>query len=134
MAPNIAKRFFRSNSSGGSDATANSSGRKEATADGVEVVPTNENTLTVLNEANAVEHTAYTFSTKKKWWILTVVALCQTSMSRFPQYLDRATIRHINKRQTSMLLSTPMQSDVSMNTTTSEITTSPTPELVWPGS
>jgi hypothetical protein len=36
----------------------------------------------VLNEANSAEHTAYAFSIKKKWWILTVVALCQTSMSK----------------------------------------------------
>ncbi|KAF2132414.1 MFS general substrate transporter [Dothidotthia symphoricarpi CBS 119687] len=35
----------------------------------------------LLDEANAVEHTAYMWSTKKKWWILTVVALCQTSMN-----------------------------------------------------
>jgi hypothetical protein len=38
----------------------------------------------ILNEANSIEHTAYAFSTKKKWWILTVVALCQTSMSKLP--------------------------------------------------
>jgi hypothetical protein len=35
----------------------------------------------MLTEANCIEKTGYMFSTKKKWWILTVVALCQTSMS-----------------------------------------------------
>ena len=34
-----------------------------------------------LNEVNAYEHTAYAFSRARKWWILTVVALCQTSMN-----------------------------------------------------
>lgn len=34
-----------------------------------------------LDEVNAYEHTAYAFSRKRKWWILTVVALCQTSMN-----------------------------------------------------
>ncbi|OAL05918.1 MFS general substrate transporter [Phaeosphaeriaceae sp. SRC1lsM3a] len=35
----------------------------------------------ILDEANAFKHTAYNFSTKKKWAVLTVVALCQTSMN-----------------------------------------------------
>ncbi|KAJ4286257.1 hypothetical protein N0V90_013291 [Kalmusia sp. IMI 367209] len=39
------------------------------------------NSGTQLNEVNGYEYTAYNFSTKKKWWILTVVALCQTSMN-----------------------------------------------------
>lgn len=39
------------------------------------------NAQVILNEANAYEHTAYNFSNKKKWAVLTVVALCQTSMS-----------------------------------------------------
>lgn len=46
--------------------------------------PTTEsggNGITILNEATDLKDTAYAFSTKKKWWILTVVALCQTSMS-----------------------------------------------------
>lgn len=34
-----------------------------------------------LDEINGYEHTAYNFSRRKKWWILTVVALCQTSMN-----------------------------------------------------
>jgi hypothetical protein len=34
-----------------------------------------------LDEINGYEYTAYNFSTGKKWWILTVVALCQTSMN-----------------------------------------------------
>jgi hypothetical protein len=35
----------------------------------------------ILDEANAIEHTAYRWSQQKKWAVLTVVALCQTSMS-----------------------------------------------------
>jgi len=34
-----------------------------------------------LDVINGYEYTAYNFSIKKKWWILTVVALCQTSMN-----------------------------------------------------
>lgn len=34
-----------------------------------------------LDEVSGYEYTAYNFSDKKKWWILTVVALCQTSMN-----------------------------------------------------
>ncbi|KAF1941555.1 multidrug transporter [Clathrospora elynae] len=41
----------------------------------------NPNAPLKLDEANSVEHTAYMFSNKKKWWILIVVALCQTSMN-----------------------------------------------------
>lgn len=66
-----------------------STSRKEVT-EGIEMVPTysqgppspDPDAPLVLSETNAVEHTAYMFSTKKKWWILTVVALCQTSMSK----------------------------------------------------
>ena len=36
-----------------------------------------------LSEATGWKDTAYAFSTARKWQILTVVALCQTSMSRF---------------------------------------------------
>jgi hypothetical protein len=36
-----------------------------------------------LNEANSIEYTAYSWSNRKKWAVLTVVALCQTSMSKF---------------------------------------------------
>lgn len=39
--------------------------------------------VTRLSEATNLADTAYAFSTKHKWWILTVVALCQTSMSEF---------------------------------------------------
>ena len=35
----------------------------------------------ILDEIKDSEHTGWGFSTKKKWWILTVVALCQTSMN-----------------------------------------------------
>lgn len=41
----------------------------------------------VLNEVNSIEHTAYRWSTKKKWAVLTVVALCQTSMSKYMSQL-----------------------------------------------
>lgn len=34
-----------------------------------------------LDEINGYKYTAYNFSNGKKWWILTVVALCQTSMN-----------------------------------------------------
>ncbi|CAA9965750.1 hypothetical protein PTNB73_07025 [Pyrenophora teres f. teres] len=69
-------RVSSSYSSGGSH-----NRRKEA-EDAVEMVPTRSPPLaTMLTEANAVESTAYMFSTRKKWWILTVVGLCQTSMN-----------------------------------------------------
>lgn len=35
----------------------------------------------VIREEDAWERTAYAWGSKKKWWILTVVALCQTSMN-----------------------------------------------------
>ena len=38
--------------------------------------------ITRLSEVTNLKDTAYAFSTKRKWWILTVVALCQTSMSK----------------------------------------------------
>jgi hypothetical protein len=38
--------------------------------------------ITRLSEAANLKDTAYAFSAKRKWWILTVVALCQTSMSK----------------------------------------------------
>lgn len=38
--------------------------------------------ITRLSEATNLENTGYAFSKKRKWWILTVVALCQTSMSK----------------------------------------------------
>ncbi|CAI6336829.1 unnamed protein product [Periconia digitata] len=41
----------------------------------------NEKGPHVLDEIRDSEHTGWSFSTKKKWWILTVVALCQTSMN-----------------------------------------------------
>lgn len=57
-----------------SSAPADALARKEGLtgADGV----------TRLSEVTNCEDTAYHFSSKKKWWILTVVALCQTSMSK----------------------------------------------------
>ncbi|KAH7079148.1 major facilitator superfamily domain-containing protein [Paraphoma chrysanthemicola] len=50
----------------------------------------------VLNEANCLEHTAYNFSTKKKWAVLTVVALCQTSMNYNAAVYSNA-IGHLNQ-------------------------------------
>ncbi|KAF2007187.1 MFS general substrate transporter [Amniculicola lignicola CBS 123094] len=35
----------------------------------------------ILKQEEAFEATGYAFSTSKKWWILSVVALCQTSMN-----------------------------------------------------
>ncbi|KAF2643038.1 MFS general substrate transporter [Massarina eburnea CBS 473.64] len=35
----------------------------------------------ILNEVDGYEYTGYNFSNKKKWWILSIVALCQTSMN-----------------------------------------------------
>jgi hypothetical protein len=43
--------------------------------------PVNPNAPFELNEVNSIQETAYAWSTKKKWAVLTVVALCQTSMS-----------------------------------------------------
>ncbi|KAI8937684.1 hypothetical protein NX059_005385 [Plenodomus lindquistii] len=83
MDSSIAGRLL--SSSAESSNTDQSGARKEEpSTNGVEIVPTNETGPLILNEANAVEHTAYMFSTKKKWCILTVVALCQTSMSELP--------------------------------------------------
>jgi hypothetical protein len=45
--------------------------------------PVNPNGPLILNEANSIEQTAYAWSNKKKWAVLTVVALCQTSMSKY---------------------------------------------------
>lgn len=46
-----------------------------------------------LDEMNGYEYTAYNFSPAKKWWILTVVALCQTSMNfvSWPSILYKLT-------------------------------------------
>jgi hypothetical protein len=41
------------------------------------------NPVRVLNEVHDFDHTAYSWTTKKKWAVLTVVALCQTSMSKY---------------------------------------------------
>lgn len=60
----------------GSGSTAN-------TVESTKVDVTASDGIVRLNEATNSADTAYEFSTKKKWWILTVVALCQTSMSKF---------------------------------------------------
>jgi hypothetical protein len=44
--------------------------------------PVDPNAPKILTEVNAFEYTAYAFSKRKKWAVLTVVALCQTSMSK----------------------------------------------------
>ncbi|KAL5117706.1 hypothetical protein ACEQ8H_004454 [Pleosporales sp. CAS-2024a] len=49
-----------------------------------------------LTEANAIEHTAYAWSNTKKWAVLTVVALCQTSMNYNAAVYSNA-IGHVNK-------------------------------------
>ncbi|RAR15709.1 MFS general substrate transporter [Stemphylium lycopersici] len=65
-----------------------SPGRKKPAADAIEMVPTRRSGVEdevrgplKLDEANSVEKTGYMFSVRKKWQILTVVALCQTSMN-----------------------------------------------------
>ncbi|KAL6151168.1 hypothetical protein ACJQWK_10633 [Exserohilum turcicum] len=80
----------------GSDASSSASAQPKKTADNeIEMMPTRSTEADssephTLNEANSVEKTGYIFSTKKKWQILTVVGLCQTSMSKWldssPQY------------------------------------------------
>lgn len=70
-----------------SDARSSGSSGRKKTAENIEMIPT-QNVETdgsgrfKLTELNCVEKTGYMFSTKKKWQILTVVALCQTSMSK----------------------------------------------------
>lgn len=59
----------------GSDSTAAEVARKE------EGVAVSDDTIR-LSEATNLADTAYRFSTLRKWQILTVVALCQTSMSK----------------------------------------------------
>ena len=72
----------------GSDASSSGSAHnKKAAENEIEMMPTRSTEAdstdpTMLTEANCVEKTGYMFSTKKKWQILTVVALCQTSMSK----------------------------------------------------
>jgi hypothetical protein len=72
-----------------SNGSSGSPGQKKEASEGIELVPTQspqaETTGPLkLNEVNTYEKTGYAFSTKKKWWILSVVALCQTSMSEWP--------------------------------------------------
>lgn len=125
-------RLFNDDSSGGSN------GRQKQPEDAIEMVPTRSPpqipVTLILTEANAVEETGYMFSTRRKWWILTVVALCQTSMSKWffvpPTISD---FRGIKRQQTTMRPSTLALSSLSMSTTTSAITTSPTREPVWLG-
>jgi hypothetical protein len=47
----------------------------------VETKPARADGKIILDEIDGFEYTGYAFSTRKKWWILTVVALCQTSMN-----------------------------------------------------
>ena len=73
-----------------SDASSGGSGpRNKQAADAIEMVATHSRQAQPsgpleLNEVNAYEKTGYAFSNKKKWAILTVVGLCQTSMSKWP--------------------------------------------------
>ncbi|KAF2659301.1 MFS general substrate transporter [Lophiostoma macrostomum CBS 122681] len=59
---------------------------KKGPSDGIRPVQTNDTTALVdgkrvLREEDVFHKTAYAWSTKKKWAILSVVALCQTSMN-----------------------------------------------------
>jgi hypothetical protein len=70
-----------------SAASSGSGSRNKGAEEGIEMVPTRSTQPEptgpyMLDEVNTYERTGYAFSTKKKWWILTVVALCQTSMSK----------------------------------------------------
>lgn len=60
----------------GSESSANTAETKS------EGTVTNDGTIR-LSEATNWKDTAYAFSAARKWQILTVVALCQTSMSTF---------------------------------------------------
>jgi hypothetical protein len=40
-----------------------------------------ENVKAILDEVDGYQYTAYAFPTWKKWMVLSVVALCQTSMN-----------------------------------------------------
>lgn len=85
----------------------------------------------ILDEANAFKHTAYNFSTKKKWAVLTVVALCQTSMSKLNMkviYFTRLIQAKITTRPC-----TPTRSAASTWSTILVTTISPTPEPEWLG-
>lgn len=75
-------------------------GTKKATISSLEAIQAVDSSLSssetpdaeaelTLSEANAIEHTAYHFSNRKKWAVLTVVALCQTSMSKWHRKLNR---------------------------------------------
>ena len=67
---------------GESRATLGGSGSSGSSLQPLPTTDSGENGITILNEATNLKDTAYAFSTEKKWWILTVVALCQTSMSK----------------------------------------------------
>ncbi|PSN68893.1 MFS general substrate transporter [Corynespora cassiicola Philippines] len=66
-----------------SDATVAVDGKDATTK--LEATATNDTTIVnskpVLTEASGLAYTAYSWPQRKKWWILTVVALCQTSMN-----------------------------------------------------
>jgi MFS family permease len=71
-----------------SDASSGSPGRKKEAADAIEIVPTQSHQdqaqpsgPLMLTEANSKKNTGYAFTNKRKWAILTVVGLCQTSMN-----------------------------------------------------
>ena len=70
-----------------SDARSSGSSGHKKTTENIEMVPTQSVETDgsghfKLTELNCIEKTGYMFSSKKKWQILTVVALCQTSMSK----------------------------------------------------
>jgi hypothetical protein len=61
----------------------------------------------MLTEANSVEKTGYKFTKKHKWAILTVVGLCQTSMSKWLSSL--LSLCNTDCRQITTQRSTPTQ-------------------------
>jgi hypothetical protein len=76
--------YIRNNSDASSGGSA---GRNKQAVDGIEMIPTHsrqaEPSPLELDEVNSFEKTGYAFTKKKKWAILTVVGLCQTSMSEW---------------------------------------------------
>jgi hypothetical protein len=87
------------------------------------------NPALLLDEVNYFEDTAYSWPTKKKWAVLTVVALCQTSMSKYKSQLT-SNIR-TDASQTTTRLYIPMPSNLSMRSTTLETISTLMPEPAW---
>lgn len=80
--------------------TSSSSGPSRAKEAADEIVPVrtvtrDENGRAILREEDVFEVTAYAWSNKKKWVVLSVVALCQTSMNYNAAVYSNA-VEHLN--------------------------------------